>query len=50
MKIKVMITDDQRLMREGLKTILDLEQDITAVELAENGREALNKIAAAQLM
>ena len=48
MKIKVMITDDQRLMREGLKTILDLEQDLTVVELAENGRDALNKIAEAQ--
>lgn len=49
MKIKVMIADDQRLMREGLKTILDLEQDLTVVQLAENGRDALNKIADAQL-
>lgn len=48
MKIKVMITDDQRLMREGLKTILDLEQDLTVVQLAENGRDTLNKIADAQ--
>lgn len=48
MKIKVMIADDQRLMREGLKTILDLEQDLTVVQLAENGRDALNKIADAQ--
>jgi DNA-binding NarL/FixJ family response regulator len=48
MIIKVMITDDQRLMREGLKTILDLEQDLTVVQLAENGRDALDKIADAQ--
>jgi DNA-binding NarL/FixJ family response regulator len=48
MKIKVMITDDQRLMREGLKTILDLEQDLTVVQLAENGRDALDKIADAE--
>ncbi|MDF2839806.1 MAG: two component transcriptional regulator, LuxR family [Clostridia bacterium] len=48
MKIKVMITDDQRLMREGLKTILELEQDLTVVQLAENGRDALDKIAEAQ--
>lgn len=48
MKIKVMIADDQRLMREGLKTILDLEEDLTVVQLAENGRDALNKIADAQ--
>lgn len=48
MKIKVMITDDQRLMREGLKTILDLEEDIKVVQLAENGRDALSKIADSQ--
>lgn len=48
MKIKVMITDDQRLMREGLKTILDLEEDLTVVGLAENGKDALNKIADVQ--
>lgn len=44
MKIKVMITDDQRLMREGLKMLLDLEEDVTVVALAENGRDALEKI------
>lgn len=48
MKIKVMITDDQRLMREGLKTILDLEEDLTVVGLAENGKDALDKITDAQ--
>ncbi|MDF2591133.1 MAG: two component transcriptional regulator, LuxR family [Clostridia bacterium] len=48
MKIRVLITDDQRLMREGLKTILDLEQDLTVVDLAENGRDALDKIADTQ--
>lgn len=48
MKIKVMIVDDQRLMREGLKTILDLEQDLTVVQLAENGSDALDKMADAQ--
>lgn len=44
MKIKVMIVDDQRLMREGLKTILELKQDIEVAGLAENGRDALDKI------
>ncbi len=47
MKIKVMIVDDQRLMREGLKTILDMEQDIEVVQLAENGKDALEKIPSA---
>ncbi|MEG1795503.1 MAG: response regulator transcription factor [Clostridium sp.] len=48
MKIKVMITDDQRLMREGLKTLLDLEEDLTVVELAENGKDALEKLQSAK--
>lgn len=39
-----MIVDDQRLMREGLKIIIDLEQDLNVVQLAENGRSALDKI------
>jgi DNA-binding NarL/FixJ family response regulator len=39
-----MIVDDQRLMREGLKTILELENDIRVVQLAENGQDALLKI------
>lgn len=43
-----MIVDDQRLMREGLKTILDLEEDLTVVQLAENGMDALDKIPTAQ--
>lgn len=45
MKIKVMIADDQRLMREGLKTILELERDIAVIGLAENGKDAVEKIA-----
>jgi DNA-binding NarL/FixJ family response regulator len=40
-KIKIIIVDDQRLMREGLKTILDLEDDFSVEGIAANGREAL---------
>lgn len=40
-KIKLIIVDDQRLMREGLKTILDLEDDFSVEGIAANGREAL---------
>ncbi|HED24192.1 MAG TPA: response regulator transcription factor [Firmicutes bacterium] len=39
--IKIVIADDQRLMREGLKTIIDLEEDMAVVGTAANGREAL---------
>lgn len=40
-KIKIVIADDQRLMREGLKTILDLEEDMEVLATAANGSEAL---------
>ncbi len=39
--IKVVVADDQRLMREGLKTIIDLEEDMEVLGTAANGREAL---------
>ncbi len=39
--IKVIIADDQRLMREGLQTIIDLEDDMQVLGTAANGREAL---------
>jgi DNA-binding NarL/FixJ family response regulator len=39
--IRVLIADDQTLMRDGLKTILDLEENIEVVALAKDGIEAL---------
>lgn len=39
-KITILIADDQTLMRDGLKTILDLEEDMEVVATAENGKEA----------
>ncbi|MHA6481859.1 response regulator [Paenibacillus sp. strain BS8-2] len=38
--ITIVIADDQMLTREGLKTILDLEEDIEVVGVARNGAEA----------
>jgi len=38
--LRVMIADDQTLMRDGLQTILQLEDDIEVVAAAENGEEA----------
>ncbi len=40
-KIRLIIVDDQRLMREGLKTILELEEDFSVEGIGANGREAL---------
>jgi DNA-binding NarL/FixJ family response regulator len=42
-KIKVLIADDQVLMRDGLKTILDLEEDIEVVCTVTNGQETCEK-------
>lgn len=41
-KIKVLIVDDQVLMRDGLKTILDNSDEIKVVGTASNGIEALD--------
>lgn len=38
--IKIVVADDQLLTREGLRTILDLEDDMEVVGLAKNGEEA----------
>jgi len=47
-KINLIIVDDQRLMREGLQTILNLEPDLEVVGLAGNGAEALELVAVKQ--
>jgi DNA-binding NarL/FixJ family response regulator len=39
--LHVLIVDDQRLMREGLRTLIELEDDLEAVGEAENGTAAL---------
>lgn len=40
-KIRVLIVDDQTLMRDGLKTILNLEENIEVAAVAKDGEEAL---------
>lgn len=39
--IRLLLVDDQRLLRDGLRTLLELEADFTVVGEAENGQEAL---------
>ena len=39
--VHVMLVDDQRLMRDGLRTLLELESDIVVVGEASNGQEAV---------
>lgn len=44
--IKILLVDDQRLMRDGLRTLLELEDDLTVIGEAENGSEALEQVSA----
>lgn len=43
--MKVLICDDQALIRDGLSMLLTLERDIDVVGQAEDGAEALQKVA-----
>ena len=40
-KIKLLIVDDEKLIREGLKVMLSVYEDIEVVGIAENGYKAL---------
>jgi DNA-binding NarL/FixJ family response regulator len=42
--LKVLVVDDQRLMREGLATIIGLEPGMEVVGTAEDGRDAYAKV------
>lgn len=43
--IQVLLVDDQRLMRDGLRLLLELEPDIQVIAEASNGQEALTAYA-----
>lgn len=42
--IRIMIVDDQKIFKEGLKMIISLDDDIEVVSLCENGREAVESV------
>ena len=46
--IRVCLVDDQRLMRDGLRTLLELEHDLEVVGEAEEGEAALQLYQAAR--
>lgn len=42
--IRIIIADDQALVRDGLKLMVDLEDDINVLALAENGKQAIHLV------
>lgn len=42
--IKVLIVDDQMLVRDGISTLLDIKPDIEVVGVAEDGADAIVKV------
>ena len=45
MMIRVLLVDDQGLIRQGLRVLLELEPDLEIVGEAENGEQAINLVA-----
>jgi DNA-binding NarL/FixJ family response regulator len=45
-EITIVIADDQMLTREGIRTILDLEDDMEVIGVAKNGEEACDMVEA----
>ena len=39
-KLRILVADDQTLMRDGLATIINLEEDMEVVATASNGKQA----------
>lgn len=42
--IRVMIADDHKMVREGLKSLIEFDDDIRVVEEANNGNECLDRV------
>jgi len=43
MKIRILLADDHQIVREGIRLILDLAEDIEVVGSADNGRAAVEQ-------
>jgi DNA-binding NarL/FixJ family response regulator len=42
-KIRILLVDDQYLIREGIASLLELEDTVEVVDMAANGKEAVKK-------
>lgn len=48
-KIRVMIADDHKIFRDGIKSILEKEKDMEVVEEAAKGSEVIEKVSKASI-
>ncbi len=46
--IRILLVDDQSILRQGLKALLELEPDLQIVGDADNGQNAIDQVAALQ--
>jgi DNA-binding NarL/FixJ family response regulator len=44
--IRVLIADDQMLIRQGIRTLLEMDRDIAVVGEAADGAETVDKVLA----
>jgi two-component system, NarL family, response regulator NreC len=47
-KLRILLADDHRLMRGGLRLLLERQPDLTVVDEADDGREAVEKALSAK--
>ena len=43
-RIRILVVDDQKMIREGLKALIKTEMDLEVVDTAENGEDAIKKV------
>ena len=47
-KLRILLADDHKLMRSGLRLLLERQPDMTVVDEADDGREAVDKASSAK--
>ncbi|RSM75144.1 DNA-binding response regulator [Kibdelosporangium aridum] len=46
MNVRVLVVDDQRLVREGIASLLDIQEGISVVGMAADGKQAIDQVIA----
>ena len=43
-RIRILVVDDQKMIREGLKALIKTEMDLEVIDTADNGEDAIKKV------